>query len=82
MAINIPASIGMPSRKSKRHACSWSLIAFERNVAKMAKFIKENGLRHRGHAKCHKSADIAAYLRRRAAPAASAARRSAKPRRW
>ena len=38
------------------------LDAFERNVAKMAKFIKENGVRHRGHAKCHKSADIAAYL--------------------
>ena len=38
------------------------LDPFERNVAKMAKFIKENGVRHRGHAKCHKSADIAAYL--------------------
>jgi 3-hydroxy-D-aspartate aldolase len=38
------------------------LDPFERNVAKMAKFIKEYGVRHRGHAKCHKSADIAAYL--------------------
>jgi hypothetical protein len=33
--------------------------AFERNVAKLAKFIKDNGLRHRAHAKTHKSSNIA-----------------------
>ena len=62
MSINIPASIGMPIEEIDTPCLLLDLDAFERNVAKMGKFIKENGIRHRGHAKCHKSADIAAYL--------------------
>ena len=62
MTINIPASIGMPIEEIDTPCLLLDLDAFKRNVAKMAKFIKENGIRHRGHAKCHKSADIAAYL--------------------
>ena len=62
MSINIPASIGMPIEEIDTPCLLVDLDAFERNVAKMGKFIKENGIRHRGHAKCHKSADIAAYL--------------------
>ena len=62
MAINIPAEIGTPLEEIDTPCLLLELDQFERNVAKMAKFIKENGLRHRGHAKCHKSADIAAYL--------------------
>ena len=62
MSINIPASIGMPIEEIDTPCLLLELDPFERNIAKMAKFIKENGVRHRGHAKCHKSADIAAYL--------------------
>jgi 3-hydroxy-D-aspartate aldolase len=62
MTINIPARVGMSVEEIETPCLLLDLDAFERNVAKMGKFIKENGLRHRGHAKCHKSADIAAYL--------------------
>lgn len=62
MSINIPATIGMSIEDIDTPCLLLDLDAFERNVAKMGKFVKENGLRHRGHAKCHKSADIAAYL--------------------
>lgn len=62
MSINIPASIGTPVEEIDTPCLMLDLDAFERNVAKMADFIRENGVRHRGHAKCHKSADIAAYL--------------------
>src|SRR3954452_20457787 len=62
MSNNIPASIGMPIEEIDTPCLLLELDAFERNVARMANFIKENGVRHRGHAKCHKSADIAAYL--------------------
>src|SRR4051812_5202821 len=62
MSINVPASIGMPIEEIDTPCLLLELDPFERNVARMANFIKENGIRHRGHAKCHKSADIAAYL--------------------
>lgn len=59
---NIPASVGMSIEEIDTPCLLLDLDAFERNVAKMGNFIKEQGVRHRGHAKCHKSADIAAYL--------------------
>ena len=37
------------------------LDAFEKNVRLMGDFIREKGIRHRPHAKTHKSADIALY---------------------
>ena len=37
------------------------LDAFERNVALLGAYVKERGVRHRAHAKTHKSADIALY---------------------
>ena len=37
------------------------LDAFERNVAKLAAFVREKGVRLRAHAKTHKSADIAKF---------------------
>ena len=50
---------------SLKDVCTPSLIidldAFERNVKRMGDFIKANGLRHRAHAKTHKSPDIALY---------------------
>src|SRR3712207_6711651 len=62
MSINIPASVGMPIEEIDTPCLLLELDPFERNIARHANFIKENGVRHRGHAKCHKSADIAAYL--------------------
>ena len=62
MPAHPPATVGMPLAEVDPPALILELDPFERNIAKMAKFIKENGVRHRGHAKCHKSADIAAYL--------------------
>ncbi len=61
VGLNIPAEVGM----SLKDVCTPSLIidldAFERNVKRMGDFIKANGLRHRAHAKTHKSPDIALY---------------------
>jgi len=61
VGLNVPAEVGM----SLTEVCTPSLIidldAFERNVKRMGDFIKANGLRHRAHAKTHKSADIALY---------------------
>src|SRR3984893_1184846 len=61
MTINIPATVGMPVEDLDTPCLLVELDAFERNVAKLAKFIKDNGLRHRAHAKTHKSSDIAIY---------------------
>jgi len=61
MTINIPATVGMPVEDIDTPCLLVELDAFERNVAKLGKFIKDNGLRHRAHAKTHKSSDIAIY---------------------
>src|SRR3982074_2696131 len=61
MTNNIPATVGMPVEDIDTPCLLVELDAFERNVAKLAKFIKDNGLRHRAHAKTHKSSDIAIY---------------------
>lgn len=61
VGLNIPAAIGMPAED----VCTPSLIvdldAFEHNVQIMGDYIKAKGLRHRAHAKTHKSVDIALY---------------------
>ena len=59
MRNNVPASIGMPIEEVDTPCLMVDLDAFERNVAKMGGFMKANGLRHRAHAKTHKSSDIA-----------------------
>src|SRR5258708_32905788 len=61
MPSKFPASVGMPVEDIDTPCLLVDLDAFERNVAKLAKFIKDNGLRHRAHAKTHKSSDIAIY---------------------
>ena len=43
MSINIPASIGMPIEEIDTPCLLVDLDAFERNVAKMGKFVRENG---------------------------------------
>jgi 3-hydroxy-D-aspartate aldolase len=61
VGFNIPAEVGMPIEDIATPALIIDLDAFERNVKVMADFIRENGIRHRAHAKTHKSIDIALY---------------------
>lgn len=59
MLSNTPATIGTPIEDIDTPCLLLDLDAYERNLDCMAKFIRENGLRLRPHAKTHKSADIA-----------------------
>ncbi|MEO9612968.1 MAG: DSD1 family PLP-dependent enzyme [Nitratireductor sp.] len=59
MTINIPASVGMPVEEVDTPCLLVDLDAFDRNIDTMAGFMKKHGLRHRAHAKTHKSSDIA-----------------------
>ena len=61
VGLNIPAAIGMAAEEVCTPALIVDLDAFERNVQIMGDFIKAKGLRHRAHAKTHKSVDIALY---------------------
>jgi len=58
---NVPAEIGMDANDVATPALIIDLDAFEKNVKLMGDFIKQKGIRHRAHAKTHKSADIALY---------------------
>ena len=61
VGLNIPAEIGMAEEDISTPALIIDLDAFEKNVKRLADFIKKKGIRHRAHAKTHKSADIALY---------------------
>jgi len=61
VGLNVPAAIGMKLEDVSTPALIIDLDAFEKNVKLMGDFIKEKGIRHRAHAKTHKSADIALY---------------------
>lgn len=54
-----PAAVGMSVVEIDTPALLVDLDAFERNVAKMAGFCRNAGVRLRAHAKTHKSPDIA-----------------------
>jgi len=58
MVLNIPAMIGTRIEDIDTPCLLIDLDAYERNIERMAGFIKSQGLRHRAHAKTHKSADI------------------------
>lgn len=58
MLSNIPATIGTQIEDIDTPCLLVDLDAYERNLDRMADFVKANGLRHRAHAKTHKSADI------------------------
>ncbi len=58
---NLPAIVGTPIEEIDTPCLLLDLDAFERNVLKTGRFMKENGLRHRAHAKTHKLSDIAIY---------------------
>ena len=54
-----PAQKGMPVEEIDTPALVLELDPFERNLARMARFAEENGLRLRPHAKMHKSVAVA-----------------------
>ncbi len=56
---NIPAAIGMDESEVHTPCLLLDLDALERNVKKMGEMAARFGVRHRAHAKTHKSVDIA-----------------------
>lgn len=61
VGLNVPAVVGMDLADVGTPALIVDLDAFEKNVAMMREFVLSKGIRHRAHAKTHKSADIALY---------------------
>jgi 3-hydroxy-D-aspartate aldolase len=61
VGLDVPAEPGMALQDVCTPALIIDLDAFERNVKRLGEFIKRRKLRHRAHAKTHKSADIALY---------------------
>ena len=56
---DIPAVPGMDEADIQTPCLILDLDALERNIAKMGRFAKEMGVRHRVHGKMHKSVDVA-----------------------
>jgi 3-hydroxy-D-aspartate aldolase len=61
VGLNIPAEVGMDAQDICTPALIVDLDAFEHNIEVMHQYIVAKGLRHRAHAKTHKSVDIALY---------------------
>ena len=61
VGLTVPAHVGMKLEHVATPALIIELDAFERNVAQLRTFTTENDVRHRAHAKTHKSADIALF---------------------
>ncbi len=58
---DIPALPGMRERETHTPSLVVDLEPLERNIARLRTFCAEKGVRHRLHAKTHKSVDIARY---------------------
>ena len=58
MPVNIPADVGAGIEAIDTPCLLIDLDAYERNIQRMARFIRDHDLRHRAHAKTHKSADM------------------------
>ena len=56
---DIPAKPGMSEAEIQTPCLVLDLDALERNIAKMGRFAREMGVRHRVHGKMHKSVDVA-----------------------
>ena len=56
---DLPAAVGMDESEIQTPCLVLDLDALEDNIAKMGDFAKRMGVRHRIHAKMHKSVDIA-----------------------
>jgi 3-hydroxy-D-aspartate aldolase len=61
VGLNIPAEIGMEEKDICTPALIIDLDVFEKNILQMRNFVEQKGIRHRAHAKTHKSADIALF---------------------
>lgn len=59
VGLDVPAEIGMALEDVSTPALIIDLDALERNVRRMGEFARGMGVRHRAHAKTHKSVDIA-----------------------
>ena len=59
VGFDIPALPGMSEADIQTPCLVLDLDALERNIAKMGKFAKDMGVRHRVHGKMHKSVDVA-----------------------
>lgn len=61
VGLNVPAAVGMKLSQVCTPALIVDLDAFEANVATLRDRLAAAGVRHRAHAKTHKSVDIARY---------------------
>ncbi|MCP4388777.1 MAG: DSD1 family PLP-dependent enzyme, partial [Gammaproteobacteria bacterium] len=61
VGLDIPAAVGMKLSEVCTPALIIDLDVFEANVATLRKRLQTAGVRHRAHAKTHKSVDIARY---------------------
>ena len=59
LGYDIPARSGMPEAEIQTPCLMVDLDALERNILRMKEICADMGVRHRVHAKSHKSADIA-----------------------
>ncbi len=59
VGFDIPAKPGMAESEIQTPALILDLEALERNIRKLGAFVSAHGLRHRAHAKMHKSIDVA-----------------------
>ena len=69
-----PAEIGTPLEEIDTPALVIDLDPFERNLRRMADHLADRPVRLRGHAKTHKSADVARRSSSAARPAEAARR--------
>lgn len=61
VGLDVPAAIGMKLSQVCTPALIIDLDVFEANVATLRERLESTGVRHRAHAKTHKSVDIARY---------------------
>jgi len=59
LGFDIPARIGMPESQIQTPCLVLDLDALERNIQRMGDFAASHGVKHRAHAKMHKSVDVA-----------------------
>ena len=64
VGFDIPATPGMREVDVQTPSLILDLDALERNIKKMGDYAKAHGMRHRVHAKMHKSVDVAKLQQR------------------
>src|SRR5262245_36520009 len=64
VGFDIPAAPGMRETDIQTPCLILDLNALERNIKKMGDYAKAHGMRHRAHAKMHKSIEVAKLQQR------------------